>query len=132
MTDRGAKRQQKRIRCYIDRWKPALFLDAWTLHLEYDRRPAKRDKGGWRTICRTFVQWPYLSALLTWNLSAVAETPDDVLEELVVHELCHVLIAQAIPHNAIQVEAERQNEERVVQQMAQAYLQVRRRAARLR
>lgn len=137
MTDAEFEVQKKRIRALANDWLGPLGLLYWRIHIDFNRDAAMMVNGAWcdETIGKASVQWEYLTATLSFNLNKIAQKDDDDLEYCFVHECCHVLVhemrewCQTAHLDSDRQEAAMNHEERVVTQMAKAYVWVRRAGA---
>jgi hypothetical protein len=116
MKKKAYKRQQKRVRRFLDPWLTVLGLKWFTVNcLWYDREKEFRKGGKGVAVFRIWADWRYMTADLSVNVPAVARLDDQELERAVVHELVHILVnemrAQGIDH-----------EERVATMLTQAFL----------
>ncbi len=90
MTDREAARQKARVKKYLDKWYEAGF-GWWRITYVWDR---SYNTGNDEVAAECSAHWQYRTAQITFFLPVIQETKDeDELERIVVHELCHVLIA---------------------------------------
>lgn len=87
MTDKEYREQKKRVQKYIDKWFKVMGLGWFRVDMEWSREPDGE------TGARTYSQWQYRSATITWFLPHLAKYDDDVVEHTVIHEFCHVLLS---------------------------------------
>lgn len=71
-----------------------------------------------------WAQWEYLQAKVAINVPEVARMNDDKLERVLVHELCHILVAEMRGDPDVCSD----HEERTVTQLAKAFIWTRDRA----
>lgn len=90
MNDQEADIQIARIQKYLKRWMGAGF-GWWRLDIEYERGN-KTGFEGCIENANILEHWQYRAATITFNLPAVEQLTDERLEEMVVHELSHLLI----------------------------------------
>lgn len=87
---------QARVAAAFERWTEWLGLRWWRVDVEYvvDRSqfPENGDTAEYSTAMDTLVDWQRLFAKIRVNMLVVADLPDDELDEIVRHELCHVLV----------------------------------------
>lgn len=91
----GRELQEARVVALVEMWRDRMDLSHMdisnvfipSLHGEEDGGDAIDD-----TAALTAGDWQYRSATITWHLPCVAVMTDRALEEVVVHELCHVLL----------------------------------------
>jgi len=97
MKKKVAKRQIERIRKVARKWITPLGLRWWN---KITWRYHDGDDGMWETgnqtviVMRTTARWEYLWATVDCNLTAISEMTDDDLEQGVLHELAHILLAE--------------------------------------
>jgi predicted aminopeptidase len=120
MREKERKRQIKRMRDLVAKWAEPMGLLWWKIDVVYyggydeckqlfsDPKSANRE-----TVAITDASWKYLEATIEVNLQRVARMDDDKLEEVVVHELAHVLV------NEMREEGD-EHEERVVTTVVKA------------
>lgn len=102
-------------------WRSRLRLDGWTINFEWSRGPYEIDgRLQSEAMASVKVRWEYCRATITVDLSEVAEADDAYLEQCVVHEMCHIAVAEMREwqdaSNALM------HEERTVTQLAWAFL----------
>lgn len=120
MTDDEYKAQQERIRALDDKWH-AVIAPGWVITHEYVREGFEVNGAPNNSaVATTHVDWPYIHAMISWNMPAVLREDDDGLDHIMVHELGHVLAAEAREWDDGNRNASLQHEERVVEQMARA------------
>ena len=96
MTDAEQKQLENRIQAIADEWILCLGLQWWHISFYYHG-----DSGAYRdssagvpaeSKAYTSASWPYLDAAIHYNLSGLSDYDDVHLEEVVVHELMHVMV----------------------------------------
>lgn len=137
MKDAEFEVQKARIQSLADKWLGPLGLLWWTVHIEYCRDYALKVNGSYseETTAKAHVMWEYVTATLAFNMRKVADLDDDELENVFVHECCHILIhemrewcpTQNLPSEASQ--AAMMHEERVVCMLTKAFLWTRKAGA---
>lgn len=95
MNDREFERQKRRVIRLMVKWRELMRLDGWRDDLMF--RDRERDDvaaaGGLYTVgMDTTVAWPYRKYLINVYLPCFPHKTDDEVEELVVHELMHVML----------------------------------------
>lgn len=90
MTDKEFELQRKRLKKYIDKWQTPCGFDWWGITHAFTR---ERDEQYRDAAATTTTQWQYRNAYITWVMPEVADLTDDELDECVLHELCHILVA---------------------------------------
>ena len=139
MTDAEVKKQIGRVKELCDPWVAVLGLGAWDITNTFDRVGLKTDAGdlndNLRCMAKTAVRWPYLNANIMWNLPQLGDLEDDKLEQIVVHELCHILVHEMREWAPEIIEADRsaigmKHEERVTTNLTNAFIWVRNAARR--
>lgn len=99
MTDKFPHhaRQRRRIHRFLDKWVVTLGLGPWTLDQVYSSGELPKElAGGPDSVVHAScnVSWEYQRARISWNCNSISDLDDDQLERVVIHELCHVLVAQ--------------------------------------
>ena len=118
ITDKEYKRERKRVRALMDKWRDPLRLYDWDISLLYTRGPFPVD-GEWRQrtaigVCTT--DWQYRRASLTFDTEATRDLDDAKLERVFVHECCHVLLNEMRQWK--DADDARDHEERVAETLA--------------
>lgn len=90
MTDKEYKDLKKRIEKLVKKWRGLLWLNNYRIHNIWARVP-KGDNPN--CAATTEMRWEYLEADFTWYMPNLLELSDDELEDCVIHEFCHILIA---------------------------------------
>jgi hypothetical protein len=99
LTDREFKAQCRRLRRLEKRWTAALGLQRWRIQSHYHRDDQwfhdwDADDPVPAGLTRT--RWEYREATIHWHMPAIAEWNDDDLENVVVHELMHIMIQTVV------------------------------------
>lgn len=98
MTDAEFEAQRERIRPITEKWRERMRLQGWYFHFIYDRAELREENDDdmiARNVAgRAKVNWPYLSASISFSLPLVQGMDDDEVEKLVVHEFGHVLVRE--------------------------------------
>ena len=89
MTDKEYRQQKKRVERLVKKWRELLWLNNYRIHNSWAR---DTKDGAKNTGAETEMRWQYLEADFTWYLPNVLELKDDELEDMVVHEFCHILV----------------------------------------
>lgn len=97
MNDREARKHQARFERELQRWVPRLGLEHWLLEIDWKREalPPAGDYEGAAASVRTL--WEYQRAVITVDLSYVAQCSPLALSEVALHELVHVLLDELRP-----------------------------------
>lgn len=117
---RSRKKTEKLIKKYFDWWATELGLRQYRFNRYFcTTKEWSRDDS-----CAAYVvsDWRYQQASIYFNIEQARMMYNDEVEEVVVHELCHVLI------NEIQDDEHMDHVERVTTQLARAYIWVRNQA----
>ena len=132
MKDAEFKAEKRRIKRYVDRWHDWLGLRWWVVHYDYYDVEARfqsieDNEIASTAIAQTIVQWEYLTASIAFNLVATkAYEDEDDIEYYVVHEMCHILVAEMRADRSGSPTHENvAHEERVVSQLARTMIVVR-------
>lgn len=97
MTDKEYKAQVARIRKLWKKWGSIHGLNEQWLNLEYDR---ERSEDSPSEAAMTSWRWHYKHASVTFRIPACKDLDDEQLENVVVHEMAHILtgaMASAVP-----------------------------------
>ena len=90
MNDKEYAKQKKRVEKYINKWHRVMGLGWFCIEYIWDREH-KEDSPN--TAALTNSAWQYKDASITWFLPQIQALADDRLENIVVHEFCHVLLS---------------------------------------
>lgn len=139
LSDREYARVKRRINRTVAWWKPRLGLGRWQIEIELHRDGLPKNEpneGGWLAIARVHTEWQHLCAKIDINCPLAAETPDDALEQHLVHELLHVAVREMreiVPDRCGNCGSDRMwadgwlgHEERVVTELATSMVQLKR------
>lgn len=87
------KRQRRRIRALLKKWRYVLTLDEWYVTNNFVDGPIVVDgEVSSEAVASAKVRWEYRRATLSWNTQEVAKLNDADLEEVFLHESMHVLL----------------------------------------
>ncbi len=129
MTDQEYTATKDRLDAALDGWKSLLGLSAWRLVIRYYRDSGEfatdTDSHGEGVMAVTRAQWEYMQASIKFNVSLCSESDDDELEDLVVHELMHVVLKETRYGTACDCAFNVLHEERVATQLARAFIATR-------
>ena len=118
--DKRYKEIRNILKGYLKKWRSRLGLDYWNITSNWVWAN-KKDIGEYRAVGgETKTLWPYLTATIDFYLPDLVYCDDDELEEMAVHELTHVLVAEAMEQDGMCTP----NQERVVTELARAFLRV--------
>ena len=91
MTDVEFNKLKRRVMKTMVKWRAILGLARWRDTVQFvDRFKDDDDKGAIGAEC--VVRWPYRRYLIYIYMPVIAAYEDETLEQLIVHELCHVLL----------------------------------------
>lgn len=116
---------RKLVREVIDRWVPILGLSDWDITLNF----ASDNDGEWAARAHTL--WQYKRATITANKPRLADYTPEEIEAAMLHELCHVLVAETREwgpeeaHDEATVARLMKHEERVVVSLTDSFLRAR-------
>ena len=93
MSTRECEFQKRRLGPVIRRWVKRVGLGGWTIDVEYyDEIPAHKD-----AAMAMDVQWQYFQATMKVNANKTSDETDRRCEEIIVHELSHILVNEMRP-----------------------------------
>ena len=85
----------KRVRKYINKWSWIVTTLGWKFDVCYcdctQDMPRDASDGA---IAITYPQFSYMTAKIYFNLEKVKSENDDYLEEIIIHELTHLLVSR--------------------------------------
>lgn len=96
MNDKEYAKQKKRIEKLTEKWHDPMGLSWFHIDTVWDRA---RDDDVPATAAKTSTSWQYRNATITWFLPACADNDDDFMENIVVHEFVHILVAPMVVVN---------------------------------
>lgn len=91
MTDKQYEETKARLEAVLTKWHPLLQMGWYTLSYTYIRGYDEDPS----TVAVTKAQWVYRKAYITWFMEKINELTDEQLENVVIHEFCHVILAPA-------------------------------------
>lgn len=94
----GTKDQYSRVERVIDDlapvWQERMLLGHWSIeHVFLDSYFGDDGEEDFKVTATTESRWQYFQAKIKWYLPSAVRHDDDELERILVHELCHVLLA---------------------------------------
>jgi len=111
---------KKTMRGYLKKWTPRLGLDRWNLLANWHWANRKAIASHQLIGAEASPSWPYMTGVIDFYLPDLAQYDPDDLEEVVVHELVHFVTAEGWTND----DACNQNQERVVTELARAFIRV--------
>lgn len=90
MTDKQYREQKARVEKIWDEWYDILAMWWWRIDRTWDRA---REENNYDCIAKTSSNWQYRTAHITFYLPTALDLDDSHLEESIVHEFVHVLLA---------------------------------------
>lgn len=119
MTDRKFKDLKVKVDKIIDKWREPLGLNGHRLRIKH-LREYHRER---YTVAQVFPLWQYKHHTVEIFMPSIAECEDDSeLEEDILHELVHILIAPSSGNEVPQSDAQRQMNEYATQSITHALL----------
>ncbi len=91
MKERTVEQLRKTINKYVKKWKSNLFLGMWTINFRI-RDYITDDGGSYRTCAECTSSWKYFTADIDFNYVQLKEMEDQEIEEVVIHELIHIVV----------------------------------------
>lgn len=124
MNDTEYEALKGRIEKLRDYWEPRLGLRWWTITFGYVRDASEfrvDDEPRPEAAGSCAADWRYLHAYIEFNMHKIfmQEMTDEELENVVVHELCHVLVNET---RGPDLKAYMGHEERVTTTLAKAFI----------
>jgi hypothetical protein len=114
MTDAERRAIIRRIGKISKKWLKMMGLMWWTVNLNYTTET--RDTGsGYQAIAWVNAKWQYMTADVYFSLPIIVDKDDEEIEEVVRHELCHILV-----NEMREQDEDRLHEERVCTTLASA------------
>jgi phenylalanyl-tRNA synthetase beta subunit len=111
---------QNKIRKAALKWITPMGLGWWRIHLTYydDPQEIARDfeRDGAITLAIAYADWRYMEATIKFNLLELANYNKSRIEDVVVHELCHILVSEMHQDDP----ERKEHEERVVTTLQRA------------
>lgn len=92
MTDQDYENAKKRFEIYAEKWHPLMQMGWYTIKYEYLRDFFDDDVD---TIATCKPSWVYRRAMICVSMRKVHELSNEELENAVVHEFCHIVLAPA-------------------------------------
>lgn len=83
---------RERIRNIVTRWITPMGLNWWDVEVKFVYQAPLADSS-FLTIARADVEWEYKLASITFYVPEMVDMEDKELEEIVVHEMVHILVA---------------------------------------
>lgn len=94
MTDKQAKAEIKRIQGLLKQWIPALELDRYNIKTDYIKTPPEGDdKNNYSLSAEVNTLWEYQDARIAFYLPNTIDYDLVDLQNVIVHELSHILVA---------------------------------------
>lgn len=92
MTDKEFTQQKKRVMVILDKWRPVLGLSDHRMRYKFIREYHAEHE----VAAQCFPLWQYKHHTVEFYMPSLAECDDDSeIEEDILHELVHILVAPA-------------------------------------
>ena len=114
MTDREYAAEKRRICRLLKKWLNIFPLTGWEIHTEIVRGPGGYEDNG-NVLAHVVTTWPRMRAVIHIFAEETYDLTEGRLEETIIHELCHVMVAEIAP------EEKNDHEERVVTMLTTAF-----------
>lgn len=117
MNDAKYKRTKKRLTKLVAKWKRRLRLEQWAIRTIFCRHSLAKSAGVSKSaVANCVADWRYLEAAVSFDMPSLAEMNREDLEQVVLHELVHVLVSEMREWQAdnTSTEGAMDHEERVV------------------
>lgn len=92
MTDEDFEKQKARVLPVWEKWVEFLHFDHHYIHINWEREHAG-PSNHW--LASTQADWHYRQMFVFFYLPKIVECDDDQLDNLVLHEMAHMLVAPA-------------------------------------
>jgi hypothetical protein len=92
MNDQQYETEKKKVSAVLDKWVKVLGMDYHYIKVFWERN---KDEQRNHTMASTQADWQYRQMFLYFFLPRIAELDDDQLDNLILHELSHMLIRSA-------------------------------------
>lgn len=89
MTDKEYRSAKSRVEKLIEKWFKPIGMGWWQVYIDYNRGYSDE----LTTIAITNCNWQYRTGHIEFFLPVCQELNDEKLEEAIVHEFCHILVA---------------------------------------
>ena len=125
MNDEEYKAQVARLDALMEQWHDNLGLKWWRVTHEYVREASHFQVDGKDspdTAACARADWRYMEATISWNIPIIATFDDERLENVYLHECCHILINET---RGPSLKAFMAHEERVCSLLAKSFIWVR-------
>ncbi len=123
MTDKEYRSARSKVLKIYNSWKNELGLRDWAIRLHFER-DVPEESTPFVVLGLTSASWAYKIAEVTFKLENFKDRTDYEIEEIVVHELCHILVCEMRTTVGSRELADEMNrhEERVATQLARAFI----------
>jgi len=99
-SERRLVREKKRCTRFVKMWRERLGLSHWRIDHTYHDGPFLVDGAlDSEATASCLARWQYQSASLNFNVRETEQLDDERLEEVVIHELGHILVNEMRPLN---------------------------------
>lgn len=92
MNDKEFETQRKRIEPVLSKWIKVLGMDFHYIQVSWERN---KDDDRKHTMACTQADWQYRQMYLYFFLPKIADLPDHQIDNLVLHELAHMIVRSA-------------------------------------
>ncbi|HEU4609985.1 MAG TPA: hypothetical protein VFS31_17815 [Chitinophagaceae bacterium] len=123
LKDKDYEQVKRRIQKYIIKWKHLMWMGPINIDIDYVRGYATGELTGSAANVKNLPGWPYQDFTIEFFLAMLADYSEDDLEMVIIHELCHILVAP-ITHptsEGMPEEVSRNLMEHTVTNMARAF-----------
>ena len=114
MTDREYTVEKRRIAKLLQKWLAIFPLTGWEIHTEIVRGSGGYEDNG-TVMAHVVTTWARMRAWITIFAEETYALVEERLEETIIHELCHIMVAEIAP------EEKNDHEERVVTMLTTAF-----------
>lgn len=114
MTDKEFAAEKKRVARLFKKWQTVFGLDTWEIHTEIIRALGRYEDNG-SVLADVTTTWARMRAVINIYAESTCALSKAQLERTIIHELCHILVAEIAP------EEKNDSEERVVTMLTTAF-----------
>jgi len=97
LNDAEFEFQRERVTKALAAWSPVFGLENWLVEFKFNRGPADGQSPDSPAV--SWPLWEYMTARIEFNLTEIARLNQFELENVVIHELLHLVTEEAVGGN---------------------------------